>query len=223
MLNIILADDHELIREAVRPYLLSLADEVSVWEASTYTEVYALESRAQRSPEGVSLALIDLRMPGLSTDDPYEGLRRILQIFPKTSVAIFSGDEDGAVISGALKIGARGYITKTTRGASLVNALNLIIAGEIYVPPTLADKFPDIQPPLPSSKILSTAKLVPTLTPSEIEGLNLLAQGRTNKEIARELGIPGDTLKMHLSSAYRKLGATNRVEAVRIATKLNLT
>jgi len=220
---VILADDHELIREAVRPYLHTLTDEVSIWEASTYAEVYALETRAQQAPEGVALALIDLRMPGLSTDDPYEGLRRILEIFPKTPVAIFSGDEAGQVIAGAIKNGARGYIPKTKRGASLVNALRLIMAGEIYIPPTLATKFPDTPRQIPSPKIVATANLASPLAPREIESLTLLAKGMTNKEIARHLSIPADTVKMHLSSAYRKLGATNRVEAVRIATELNLT
>lgn len=223
MPNIILADDHELVREAVRPYLNTLADDVSIWEASSYAEVYALEDRAQTSPSGVALAIIDLRMPGLTTDDPFEGLRRVMRIFPKTPIAIFSGEEDGTIIAGALKNGARGYIPKTKRGTSLVNALKLIMAGEIYVPPSLASKYLEGQSRPANAEGAAGTPPPSNLTGRETECLTLLARGKTNKEIARTLNLQDVTVKMHLSSAYRKLGATNRVEAVRIATEMNLT
>ena len=218
MPNIILADDHELIREAVKPYLMQLAEQVSVWEASTYDEVIALGQRADAAADTIPLALMDLHMPGSM---PGDGLRQVCKALPKTAVVIFSSSEDSQTIATALQNGARGYIPKTTRGRSLVNALRLVMDGETYVPPSMMKDIFSAQTPAPSAQ--QDSGLAALLSPREVSSLRLLTQGMTNKEIARELGLQEVTVKMHLRNAYRKIGATNRIEAVRIAVEQNFS
>lgn len=222
MTSIILADDHELIREAVKPYLFQISKNVSIIEASTYDEVVAAGKRALAAGEPVPLALIDLHMPGSRDGDLFAGLRMVCEALPGTAVVIFSASEDGQTIAAALKSGARGYVPKTSRGRSLVTALKLVVAGEIYVPPSMvADVFADRPPTEPREPSAGGIPSSP-LSPREAESLRLLTEGKTNKEIARELGLQDVTVKMHLRNAYRKIGATNRIEAVRIAIEQNL-
>ena len=222
MLNIILADDHELIREAVKPYLLRLAPEVSIREASSYDEVLELGKRAAEASEGISLALLDLHMPASGNNKGLAGLRQVCAAMPATAVVIFSSNEDGQVIAAALSNGARGYIPKTTQGRSLVNALKLVMDGEIYVPLSMVKSVFSGQAPRAAPAEEAPATLESRLSPREAESLRLLIRGMTNKEIARELALQDVTVKLHLRNAYRKIGATNRIEAVRIALEQNL-
>lgn len=216
MPTIILADDHELIREAVRPYLMQLGESLSVWEGGTYDDVLAVAKKAGDAREPVPLVLLDLHMPGYGDDDMFDGLRRVCKSFPQSAVVIFSSNEDGQTITGALQNGARGYVPKTTRGRSLVNALKLVMDGEVYVPQSLfKDGFTPQTPSTPPDQ--DKAGLVSLLSPREAHSLRLLIRGMTNKEIARELSLQEVTVKMHLRNAYRKIGATNRIEAVRMA------
>ena len=220
MPNIILADDHELIREAVKPYLLQLADNVTIWEAGTYGEVLDLAGRAAEAPECVPLVLLDLHMPGKPPGDTFAGLRQVCQAFRTAAVVIFSGSEDGATIAATLRNGARGFVPKSARGRSLVNALKMVMEGEIYVPPSMIAEVSAAQPFISSGDAGETqTSNFPSsaLSPRESESLRLLTQGMTNKEIAGKLGLKDVTVKMHLRNAYRKIGATNRIEAVRIA------
>lgn len=216
MQTIIIADDHELIREAIRPYLLQLAEGVVVLEASTTGETIDLCATARKSDNDVILIMLDLSMPGNPADDPFLGLRRVKQMMPDIPIVIFSANEDNLTVSNAIKNGAQGFIPKSTRGRSLVNALRLILAGEIYVPPSLATSESVQDPATPAATIGDG------LTPRELESLRMLVKGLSNKEIARELGVQGVTIKLHLRNAYRKIGASNRVDAVRIAVEQNL-
>jgi len=221
MLNIILADDHELIREAVKPYLMQLAPDVSVREAGSYDEVLNLGKRAAEAAESIPLALLDLHMPASGGDEGFAGLRQVCAAMPTTAVVIFSSNEEGQVIAAALSNGARGYIPKTTRGRSLVNALKLVMDGEIYVPPSMVKSVFSGQSRGASPPEEAAVTLASRLSPREAASLRLLVRGMTNKEIARELALQDVTVKMHLRNAYRKIGATNRIEAVRIALEQN--
>lgn len=216
MQTIIIADDHELIREAIKPYLLQLGEQVTVLEASTTGETFDLCADARKAESKVVLIMLDLTMPGNPANDPFLGLRRVKQMMPDVPVVIFSASENNLTVSNAIKNGAQGFIPKSTRGRSLVNALRLILAGEIYVPPSLATSESAQDPATPAATIGDG------LTPRELESLRMLVKGLSNKEIARELGVQGVTIKLHLRNAYRKIGASNRVDAVRIAVEQKL-
>ena len=216
MPTILVADDHELIREAVKPYLLQLVENPKLVEASSYGEAFEVCSRLKAEDAQVILVLLDLTMPGAADGDAFLGLRKIKQILPSAPVVIFSGTEDPAAISEALRNGAQGFIPKSTRGRSLVNALRLVLAGEIYVPPVMATAAAD------AAQAANAPSSSEELSARELESLRMLVRGMSNKEIARELGLQAVTVKFHLRKAYRKIGATNRVDAVRIAVERNL-
>ncbi len=216
MPTILVADDHELIREAVKPYLLQLVENPKLVEASSYGEAFEVCSRLKAEDARVILVLLDLTMPGAADGDAFLGLRKIKQILPSAPVVIFSGTEDPAAISEALRNGAQGFIPKSTRGRSLVNALRLVLAGEIYVPPVMATAAAD------AAQAANAPSSSEELSARELESLRMLVRGMSNKEIARELGLQAVTVKFHLRKAYRKIGATNRVDAVRIAVERNL-
>ncbi len=216
MPTILVADDHELIREAVKPYLLQLVENPKLVEASSYGEAFEVCSRLKAEDARVILVLLDLTMPGAADGDAFLGLRKIKQILPSAPVVNFSGTEDPAAISEALRNGAQGFIPKSTRGRSLVNALRLVLAGEIYVPPVMATAAAD------AAQAANAPSSSEELSARELESLRMLVRGMSNKEIARELGLQAVTVKFHLRKAYRKIGATNRVDAVRIAVERNL-
>ena len=213
--NIILADDHALIREALRPYLRLLAEGLEVLEAGTYAE--AVGRKAELEGKQVAIALVDLQMPDISEEDPFSSVRNICGQLKNTAVVIFSGSDDAETIGQALRCGARGFIPKSTPGRSIVNILRLVLSGERYIPPSVLEHV------LPADKRPGEDNLRPmnhppgTLSDREEESLRLLLKDMTNKEIARELAVQGGTVKLHLRNAYRKIGASNRIDAVRIA------
>lgn len=215
-LSILIADDHKLIREAVSAHVSALGPDVEVLEVGSYDEVLALGSAENRPKPNI--VLLDLNMPGLRSDDKFSGLRQVCAVMPDTAVVIFSGDTSSATIAAALKNGAQGYIPKTTYGPSLISALKLVLDGEIYVPPAImADHISENSPAAPVS---NTA--LSNLTSREMTALRLLVKGLTNKEIGQQLDLQEVTVKMHLRNAYRKIGASNRIDAVRIAVEKGL-
>ncbi len=206
-LRIVFADDHRLVREALAPFIQRLAPIVRLDEASTVDEAISLlETNNQ-----CDLILLDLNMPGM---DGFEGFNRLQHVAPDTPIAVLSGSIDPSDVSQALAHGAAGYIPKTTAGTTLVNALQIILAGEIYVPPALMTA----QAARGGSRETRTVPLADR----QMDVLKALAEGLTNKEIARRLGIAEITVKVHLQSIYRKLGVSNRTEALAAALNRGL-
>ena len=198
-LRVVLADDHDLIRDGLQPYLERLADVVEVLEATTFQEVVKY---AQSEPP-IGLILLDLQMPGMNGA---ASVADVCKVFPGIPVVVISGSSDNNTITAALGFGASGFIPKTTRGKSLVAALKMVLSGENYVPPLmLRQGFEQSDHPL--SK----------LSGREAATLRLLMGGKTNKEIARDMELQEITVKVHLRSIFRKIGAANRTDAVRIA------
>lgn len=210
-LRIVFADDHRLIREALAPFIQRLAPTVRLDEASTVDEaVSLLEANNQ-----CDLILLDLNMPGM---DGFEGFNRLQHVAPDTPIAVLSGSIDPSDVSQALAHGAAGYIPKTTAGTTLVNALQIILAGEIYVPPALMTAQAARSGGTGGARETRTVPLADR----QMDVLKALAEGLTNKEIARRLGIAEITVKVHLQSIYRKLGVSNRTEALAAALNRGL-
>ena len=210
-LRIVFADDHRLVREALAPFSQRLAPTVRLDEASTVDEaVSLLENNNQ-----CDLILLDLNMPGM---DGFEGFNRLQHVAPDTPIAVLSGSIDPSDVSQALAHGAAGYIPKTTAGTTLVNALQIILAGEIYVPPALMTA----QAARSGGPAGARETRTVPLADRQMDVLKALAEGLTNKEIARRLGIAEITVKVHLQSIYRKLGVSNRTEALAAALNRGL-
>jgi DNA-binding NarL/FixJ family response regulator len=189
----------------VRQTLSALGDEHDIVEATNYQDTLKLARTGF-----ADLILLDLGMPDLPGGSWRAGVAQVCAAFPTAKVIVLSGMEDGATVAGALRSGAHGFLPKTTPAKTVLAAIAFVMKGEIYVPPALLGAVPaetsDLR--LDEPDIQQTDK--------EHFLLRSLVNGMTNKEIARELGVEEVTVKKWLQRTYRRLGAGNRVDAVRI-------
>lgn len=210
-MKILLADDHDLVRDGLKPYLEQLEDSVTIIEAGSLEGVLNV---AEEDSE-LDLILLDLHMPGM---DGLNSIAKVVETFDGVPLVVISGYFDGDVITGSIQRGARGFVPKTARGKSLISALRLVLDGETYVPPAMVsgESGGNATEPGPP-KAIDEENVLSKLSAREMSILKLLIDGKTNKEIARELDLQEITIKVHLRNAYRKIGASNRADAVRIA------
>ncbi|MEW5891957.1 MAG: response regulator transcription factor [Pseudomonadota bacterium] len=202
----ILADDHALFRDGFALLLKQLDAETQVLEAASLDE--ALE-QARLHPDA-DLLLLDLSMPGM---EGLDSVQQVLDQHPDIPVVILSASESRAQVEALMDIGVAGFIPKSSSSQVMFSALRLVLSGGVYIPPQLIGSAP---PPLPPDSVLSR------LTERQREVLRLLAGGRTNKQICRELDLSEGTVKVHLNAVYRVLGVANRIEAALLARRLKL-
>lgn len=211
-MRILLADDHPLFREGLKPVLEKLDKGVELVEAMDYPSAFDLMHRVGHINGGVDLALLDLYMPGM---DGLEGVLRFRAAFPDTPVVVLSASEQTENIHKLLSAGALGYLTKAASSETIISALRLVMSGGVYVPPQLLD--PQGNAPNLPDPLRHTA-----LTTRQIEVLRELAKGLTNKQIAKALDVTEGTVKIHMASVFRILKVQNRTEAVLVAQKMGL-
>ena len=200
-MKILLADDHHLVREAIASYLTRAAADISCVEASDFHQV----RERLGDDDSFDLVILDYRMPGMNG---LAGLDEVRERLPETPVALMSGAMDGEEAERALERGAAGVIMKNLRGTALLTALRLMAAGETYVPRAVVNALPGRHAVRPSFD---------NLTPREMDCLEQLVRGSPTREIAERLAISAVTVKLHLNSAFKKMKARNRSDAVRIA------
>jgi DNA-binding NarL/FixJ family response regulator len=194
--RVLIADDHPLIIKGIREALDGERDIDVVGEASTGAQVLPLVERA--SPDVV---LLDLRFPD---GDGFTILDQILEAHPGVKVAMLSVVNDPAKISEALERGACAYIVKSIDASDLAAALRQAMSGTFYCVGDL--------------RLEETTRAeVPGLSGREVEVLQGVARGLSNRAIARELWLSDQTVKFHLHNVYRKLGVSNRTEAAKYA------
>jgi len=202
----LLADDHPLFREGVKPVLHKLDPDLDLIEAIDYPSAFAAMHRAGE----VDLALIDLHMPGMSGMD---GVIRFRAAFPEIPLVVLSASELAEDIHRLLAAGALGYVTKSSPSEVILGALRLVLAGGVYIPPSVLEQHsggdPDPARPGP-------------LTARQVEVLRELAKGQSNKQIAKALAVTEGTVKIHLAAIFRILKVNNRTEAVLVAQKMGL-
>lgn len=216
-LQILIADDHALLRQGLRQLLADQDPDYAFIEADGFdATIEAL------SVSGANLLLIDLNMPGMAGA---ESLRALREAYPATKVAVFSGSDDRATILECLGAGVHGYIVKSSSVEEIQGAIGTILAGGVYVAPSVT-QLGDAAPPPPALPSRQGTVEVPTEAPRftsrQLDVLRLLAEGRSTKEIARTLELGPGTVKIHLAAIFRALNAHNRTEAVVLAAKLNL-
>lgn len=210
MISLVIADDHPLFRTALCGALRAEIEGIVIVES------HDLDSTLQclENVNDLDLLLLDLNMPG--SGDLY-GLIRIRKDFPDVPVAVISGSEDCAMVAKVIDAGALGFIPKTSEPATYVQAINAILAGDIWLPDGLRQEVAN--QPKPD---LSMQHKVTELTPQQYKVLCYLHEGLLNKQIAYELSISEATVKAHITAIFRKLEINNRTQAVLVASDLKL-
>ena len=207
MTTILVADDHPLFREALRGAVLREIPDAQLHEADNAAGLYAM---ADANPDA-DLLLLDLNMPGANG---FGALVHLRGLHPQLPVVMVSAREEPAVIRRALDHGAMGFIPKSSNADALGQALRHVLDGERWVPEA-AGSAPETPP-----GEHETAARVRELTPQQFRVLQMLGEGLLNKQIAWELGVSEATIKAHMTAVLRKLGASNRIQAVLIAGRL---
>lgn len=205
-MQILLVDDHTLFREALRSLLEQSFDSRRIIEASSPGEALGYIG----SSDELDMILLDLDFPESSGLDALPIFRKIA---PATPVVVLSASEKSLDIRRAMKGGAAGYIPKTTSGNAMLEAIQNILDGEIYLPDNLVGTMSDDGTDKQSGSVL---------TDRQMEILRLMADGRSNKAIAHLTGITEGTVKLHVTAVLRALDADNRTEAVVVAGRQGL-
>ena len=206
----LIVDDHPVTREGLRTLLELSGDEavIVVGEASSGEE--AVAQVLQLEPDVV---FMDVRMPGISG---IEATKQIRKANPGTKVILITIDESRGAISEAIQAGVSGYLLKDASADALLDAAKQAVEGRAVIHPQLTKTF---------IEEVQHADEAPTTTPlskREKQILQLVANGSTTKEVARDLGISPHTVKTHLERIFEKLGANDRAQAVAIAIRTGL-
>ena len=198
-MDVLIVDDHPLIHETLGSAVRSVVPKADIHDAFSLKE--ALE-RAKTLPDD-SLVLLDL---GLPDGNGIDVLRTFRKAYPHLRVAVVSATETSVLVAAALKIGAAGYIPKTSKPDIIVAALGVIVAGGTYIP----------------QQVLPEMSGAPVFTARQLEVLQLLAKGASNRDIARTLGIADNTAKQHTHAVFQALKVTSRSQAVVAAMRLGI-
>jgi len=201
-LTVLIADDHPLVREALRQALDDEQDIELVAEASDGEE--AVKFASELKP---NVAVMDIVMPKLNG---IEATRKIKEVAPDTAILILTAYDDDEYVLGLLDAGAAGYLLKSARGRDLVGAIRAIRSGESVLHPKII------------AKLLKRATIAPAgghkaselLSERESEVLKLVMSGMSNKEIAEKLFLSQRTIKAHLTNIFNKLNVASRSEAI---------
>ncbi len=213
---VLVADDDAYFRLALTALLRGPLGFSRVVEAGSVDE--ALEQLSAEAGS-VAMALFDLSMPGMNGPGPLAAVR---ECFPDVLVAVVSASEDRQNILNALANGVHGYIPKRFGPMELVRAINVVVAGDIFVPRSLADSFRntksgsaaasnDSDGIVPNESVNSV--VMAGISPRQREVLAFLVRGYSNKQIATALSLGEGTIKIHVTALLRNLGVANRASA----------
>jgi DNA-binding NarL/FixJ family response regulator len=199
--DVLVVDDHALVRRGVVNIIAHEPDLRVVAEASNGAE--ALDAYAKHHPD---VTLLDLRMPVM---EGVEAVRQIRALDPNAKVIVLTTYDTDEDITRALKAGAKAYVLKDITADDLIACIHDVLAGKTYLAPAAAAK-------------LAEGMARVQVTPRELSALRLMADGKSNKEIANTLSISERTVKTHLGHLFEKLGVTSRTEAIKVATRRGL-
>lgn len=208
--RILIADDHALLRRGLVAELSQVPGWVVVAEVANGRA--AVDSAAELKPD---LVVLDLTMPELNG---LEAARRILAADPNTRILILTAHESEQLVREVLSVGARGYVLKSDAGRILVVALQALLEGGSFFTSSVARMVMDGY----LRNEASEPSTAPTLSGREREIVQLLAEGNSNKDVARALNISVKTAETHRSNIMRKLGLGSLPELVRYAIRNNI-
>jgi DNA-binding NarL/FixJ family response regulator len=203
IIRVLIADDHPHFRDGLRALLLSASDLEVVGEARDGEEAISLAAELQ--PDVI---LMDLNMPG---ESGIEATRRILRTSPHISILVISMFEDDDSVFAAMRAGAKGYLLKDSGGEGVVNAIRAVTSGEAVFGSGVAERIMGF---FSAPRSGAPQRAFPELTEREEEVLSLVAQGKSNQEIAGRLFVSVKTVRNHVSNILVKLQVADRAQAV---------
>jgi DNA-binding NarL/FixJ family response regulator len=201
--RVVVADDHSLFRYGLKAMLANAEGFEVVGEATTGEE--AVEKVAQLGPD---IVLMDIQMPGING---IEATRRILETNPRVGVVVVTMFEDDDSVFAAMRAGARGYVLKGADVEEVLKVLGAVAEGEAHFGPEIARRLMGF---FSTPKPAAPSEVFPELTAREAEVLDLIAQGRSNAEIARQLYLSQKTVRNHVSNIFIKLQVADRSQAI---------
>ena len=210
-MHILLIDDHTLFREALLNVLQQLSEDVVVIEAASAEDAKRLAMHYQE----LDLILLDLELPdanGVSI------IPELQSLAPTVPIVVLSATEAVTTVQQALEFGVAGYIPKSSTSHETLAALRIVFSGDIYVAPALLIAIDAIA----SSDGYNNKSTETVLSPRLLDVLRLMAQGLSNKVIARQLQLAEGTIKLHVASILRALKVNNRTEAAMMGARLGL-
>lgn len=203
-MRVLIADDHDLLRDTLVMFLEAQGD-IQTRSAADLAAAHVLVEQEER----FDLILLDLNMPGMNGLD---GLKQTIAMKGGQRVALLSGEATKEIAEQALEAGAAGFVPKTLPAKSMINAVKFMAMGEQYAPLDFMTAVDDS----------AEHPLAKKLTSRELQMLKGLTEGKSNKEIARDLDLTEPTVKLHMKTLYRKLGAANRTQAALMAREAGL-
>ncbi|MCZ6605306.1 MAG: response regulator transcription factor [Alphaproteobacteria bacterium] len=210
----LIADDHWVFRLGLSEVLSDVDPDLEIVEAGDFNEAIAVVE----ADKNFDFILLDLLMPGLA---PFEGLEAIMsKIDNDVPVIVMSMVEDRGDVLEAIKLGASGYIPKTSPKDEFVMAVRRVLSGEVWVPKMShrnSESLPERLGPRASTGRDMSALMAP-LTARQREILLLVARGKSNIAIAKDLGLSPNTVKLHVSGLLKTLNVSNRTEAATLVT-----
>jgi two-component system, NarL family, nitrate/nitrite response regulator NarL len=207
-MKLLIVDDHPIVREGLAAVLHQAGPDTTVLQAGS--AAIALELAMQHTD--LDAVFVDLAMPEMGG---IAAIRQFGKCRPELPVIVLSSSEDAQDVRRALGAGALGYVPKSAPPRTLLAALRLVLAGDVYVPPLLlgeAGHAPGAAPAATHSP----------LTERQIEVLRLVCRGAPNKDIARQLGLSDKTVKAHVTAIFRALNVVNRTQAASAAQSAGL-
>ncbi|MBK4990755.1 MULTISPECIES: response regulator transcription factor [Pseudomonas] len=216
MYKILIADDHPLFREAIHNVISDGFQGTEVMETADLDSALALT----QAHDDLDLILLDLNMPGMHG---LNGLITLRNEAPTTPVVIVSAEQDKQIVLQAITYGAVGFITKSSPRGQMIEAIEQILNGNVYLPPDIIRAQKST-----TSRRLSDAPSFPpemlqALTRKQLLVLERMTKGESNKQIAYTLDIAETTVKAHVSAILRKLNVHNRVQAILSAGDIDFT
>lgn len=219
-MRILIADDHELFLKGLEIILKDFNPEAELVKAKNYAEMLNIINNNQ----SFDLVLTDLAMPGGIW---LEALKEIHEKIPETPIIILSAVFEKEIVQKTLDLGASGYIPKTSSNVVILSAINLVLSGALYIPAELLRETTDSDlNDLKRIDVVSDStdlkEKIKILSPRQLDVLKLIAEGKSNKQIAFELGLTEGTVKLHVTAILKILNVYNRTGAVAQANNLGL-
>ncbi len=208
MLKVLVVEDHALVREGLLATLSGLGAETKTIGVPDANEAIGVLEK-----EDVDMMILDLMLPGTKGQTFLPLVRRR---FPTVPVVVLSALDDADTVSKVMKAGASGFVSKAGSSTELLDALRAVLSGEIYLPQKLQELASRSESPQIEGKPVAQRF---GLTAAQARVLDLLAEGRSNRQIGELLGLTEGTVKIHVSAIMKAMGVSNRAEAALMASR----